>query len=69
MSSTSNDSTWRHIALVYTASSATSTSGTLKIYVNGTQTSTINTTTLLSTSRQKNYFGKSNWTADPYFTG
>jgi len=67
MTSTSNDSTWRHIALVYTITSGTS--GNLVSYVNGANTKSIATTTPLKTSRTNHYIGRSNWSTDAYFNG
>ena len=58
-----NDNVWRHMAWTM------ATDGTWKLYINGQMTNMKVNKYPDNVLRYFNYIGKSNWSADPYFSG
>ena len=61
------DNTWRHIALVYTSSTPTSTAGNIASYVNGNNVVSISTSSSIKTLRNANYIGSFNAISGTFF--
>ena len=64
---TSCDGVWRHVAIVCTF--GTITSSTYTCYINGANVKTFSGPACSNSTRALNYLGRSNWDTDPYFTG
>ena len=56
---------WTHLAMTYSGGAT----GTLRLYVNGSQVATRTVNAPSNVNRTLCYIGRSNWAADPYFAG